>query len=614
MSRDVQLGVDDGVERPEGYINQNRRGCEAPAAFNYMKGSHRVTDQSNDNSIRHEGEAFDPLDPIHDLPHEDVTDAAGTTDTTDIGDTTVDSAILQRLTHDDRGRLRIHIADDTAMYDQLVDRIGTGGLDYIYRNGESMVMATERGISAMGPDRLAAHINNQLAFIRGVGDEARQVMMRSDIARQLANAPESCSNIRELRGVLTIPTMRPDGTIISQRGYDEATQYAYIPTGVRVDVPDEPNDHDIATARKIIMTPFLEYQFKHGDSSMANASGTMITPALRLFDIGHRKAVKFGANQPGSGKSYIASGCSTVYDGKMHPPPESNAEMKKSITGILSEPGSVIYFDNVRGRAAYTSFEALLTSDRWSSRLLGSSRTVDLVNDRLWMMTSNNMRPSPDLARRLLCIDIVTDPDPTKRSFTIRDLDQWFKDHREEYLGAVLTLVRAWIQRGRPMPDDGESDSFSRWRRMIRGILEVAGIPGVFDAEWTRVVDTEESEEGTAFLDEVWSAFGDDEFLTKEVSLAVESGKIDPDSLPDKLARAWPGYVSTAFTKTLGQWFRAHDMTWFGGFAVTFTGNKRKNAKLLRVVRRGLHVTLGRVSCRDRRSSRARVNRCRYFG
>lgn len=485
------------------------------------------------------------------------------------------------------GRIVLNVQDDREMYDAVAERIGMGRLDYIYRNGGSLVLATARGIEPMGANRLAAHVNRRVTFSRMVGNEARFFLMKADIARQLADASEMCRNVRELRGVVVVPTMRADGSIIETTGYDERTRYAYIPDGIGdVDVPEWPSPEQVDAARELVMRPFLEYPFEHGDDGMANTVGFMITPALQLVAPGHRKLVLIEANQQASGKSHIANGASTVYGGTMYTMPKGDAEMRKSLTAILSSPGAVVYFDNARGKLSYPSLEALLTSDHWSDRVLGSSRRVRLANDRTWVITSNNAEQNRDLARRSLRIRIKTGADPAKRRFTIRDLDAWFTRNRAAYLEAVLTLVRAWIIAGSPMPDDNESDSFSQWRRAVRGILAVAGVPGEFDAEWTRVLETEEDEEWHAFLAELHDAFGDREFTLREVAEVV-GDKIDRDSLPGSFADKWTGSDYTgSFTRSMGRQVGFKNGTWFGGLAVEYTGLKRKNAKLWRVIRR----------------------------
>jgi len=41
----------------------------------------------------------------------------------------------------------------------------------------------------------------------------------------------------------------------------------------------------------------------------------------------------------------------------------------------------------------HASFAALLTMPEWTDRLLGQSRSISLVNDRLWLLNGTNVSP-----------------------------------------------------------------------------------------------------------------------------------------------------------------------------------------------------------------------------
>jgi putative DNA primase/helicase len=60
-------------------------------------------------------------------------------------------------------------------------------------------------------------------------------------------------------------------------------------------------------------------------------------------------------------------------------------------------------------------------------------------------------------------------------SFTHPDLLAWIKEQRAALVHACLTLVAAWIAKGRP---DGtvRHGSYARWSKIVGGILKVAGI------------------------------------------------------------------------------------------------------------------------------------------
>ena len=51
-------------------------------------------------------------------------------------------------------------------------------------------------------------------------------------------------DFRVIAGIISTPTMRPDGTILSQHGYDPATQLLLIDPPAMPDIPDNPTRED----------------------------------------------------------------------------------------------------------------------------------------------------------------------------------------------------------------------------------------------------------------------------------------------------------------------------------------------------------------------------------
>jgi hypothetical protein len=57
-------------------------------------------------------------------------------------------------------------------------------------------------------------------------------------------------------------------------------------------------------------------------------------------------------------------------------------------------------------------------------------------------------------------------------------LRSWALEHRGELIWAALTLIRAWIVRGRPEADVRPLGSYEEWSRVMAGILATAGVGG----------------------------------------------------------------------------------------------------------------------------------------
>ncbi|MCX4468744.1 hypothetical protein OOK41_00160 [Micromonospora sp. NBC_01655] len=142
--------------------------------------------------------------------------------------------------------------------------------------------------------------------------------------------------------------------------------------------------------------------------------------------------------------------------------PEDDAELRKQITAILSiTTGPVVVLDNVSGALKSSTLAGLLTTDLWDDRPLGSTSWTRSTNDRIWTVTGNNISIGGDLPRRT--IRTVIDPgqpNPELRTgFAIDNLEGWVKERRGELLHALLTLVRAWVAAGKPLPVERASDT-----------------------------------------------------------------------------------------------------------------------------------------------------------
>jgi hypothetical protein len=248
--------------------------------------------------------------------------------------------------------------------------------------------------------------------------------------------------------------------------------------------------------------------------------------------------------------------------------PPDDAEWSKATTALLSTTSApVVVFDNVTGVQRSSVLAGLLTSSgEQQDRVLGTNnQTVTTINDRVWVMTGNNLSLGGDLVRRTILVQI--DPDmanpESRTSFKIPNLDQWVDEHRNDILHAMLTLVRAWHVAGRPTPFRKQSDSFARWESAVAGILKVAGVPGEFDQESGKKAAGGGDDDGLSMLlDRLWERFEGRSWTVAE-ALTPDGGEfvLDREWLPtpvlDKLARS-----EGAAKKTMGYWLRNRMGRW----------------------------------------------------
>lgn len=392
-------------------------------------------------------------------------------------------------------------------------------------------------------------------------------------AEHALDALDRALNLRTLKGVTHTPMARSDGSILDVPGYDEATGFLYLPT-VDVDpVPLEPTAVQVAAAVQVLRGMISEFAWA-GPHDEANYLGLLLTPLLRELCPPPYKLGAVMARQPGSGKSLLNRILRDVHGGVFRSEmPHDDAELEKTLSSILTcTTAPVVQFDNVSGTLRSSRLAGLLTTATYSGRVLGSTNNVDMVNDRLWTVTGNNLNFGGDLVRRTLWVTIDPGcPDPHLRTGFKLNLPAYVAEHRGEILHALLTLVAAWTAAGSPAVERS-SDDYARWSSVVRGILMSAGVPGEFDhAESARQKLGSDDEGWGDLLQAMRSAFGSRSFTTRElVDRMSGSGFTDPVS--QELVEALPGELhekylrahesAHAIKRSLGMWMKNRNGRW----------------------------------------------------
>ena len=83
-----------------------------------------------------------------------------------------------------------------------------------------------------------------------------------------------------LSGVITTPTLRPDGTILSEAGYDAATQLLLLDPPIMPAIPDKPTRDSAQAALAFLDALLAEFPFAD-DASRSVALSALITPVIR---------------------------------------------------------------------------------------------------------------------------------------------------------------------------------------------------------------------------------------------------------------------------------------------------------------------------------------------
>lgn len=446
----------------------------------------------------------------------------------------------------------------TELFHLMTSIVGDEGrpLGHLYRQGRFLVRVDDEGTEVLGSDAFAGEVDKRITLVkRNAKDEPVMELFPSDVAKRIVTNAGLCEHVRTLAGITAVPLFREDGSLFREEGYDDATRYVLRPDeSVDFDVKDEPTALDVAEAVRTVLFPIAGFPFV-SEADRAAWIGMALTPMLRFIAPGPYKLGLIEAKQAGSGKSFLAEMIAVLHGGDLTPNlPGDDAELRKLVTSILQTPSGVAVFDNVEGRVSSPVLAALLTTSKWTDRLLGRSAKITLPNDRMWVATGNNITIDGDMARRVLrCVINPRMDHPERRLFDFNPVT-WMKANRGAYLSAMGTLIRSWVVAGMPMADATGSDTYAHWQQVVGGVLAHAGVEGTFDAVADRVELGASDLEWFVFLSAVRDCFGDDLWRMAEVVDAIAADKIDPELLPGTLAAKWSGWATPGFTKSLGRW------------------------------------------------------------
>jgi hypothetical protein len=284
-----------------------------------------------------------------------------------------------------------------------------------------------------------------------------------------------------LADIIECPVLRPDGSIISQAGYDNLTRLYYQPASGLVVPPiaDNPPLAQLAEAINLIREIVKDFPFD-SEASRANFFAAMFTPILRPMIAGVTPLHLINKPAPGSGATKLAEVISIIATGNsaaMMTAQKDDEGWRKAIFSLLLRGQSIITIDNIENTLWTPSLASILTANMFQDRILGESKMMTLSNRCTWIATGNNIRIAGDLPRRCVLIKIDAKvPRPWQReasSFTHPNLLEWISGERGNILAAMLTIASAWVRAGKPAPTNLPAlGGFEAYARVVGGVLE----------------------------------------------------------------------------------------------------------------------------------------------
>lgn len=297
-------------------------------------------------------------------------------------------------------------------------------------------------------------------------------------------------NFPALIGVVSAPTLRPDGSILNQSGYDKDTGL-FLDTQSE-DFPPIPTDptreqgqaalrflNDELFNRPCLNSTRPEDQgFSFTESSDRSAALAAVLTALVRFSLPTAPLFLIKATRAGSAKSLLADipalvstgRPATIFDLGVDPD-----EAEKRMLSVLMAGDSVVNLDNLEVPLGGATLCKAMSGETMTGRLLGFNKTATVPTAALFLATGNNVRVVEDMTRRTVVCHLDPQSEaPESRQYD-RNLTTWIPEHRPRLVQAGLTALSAYIAAGRPRQPYPPMGSFEDWDGMVRRALTWLG-------------------------------------------------------------------------------------------------------------------------------------------
>jgi hypothetical protein len=305
-----------------------------------------------------------------------------------------------------------------------------------------------------------------------------------------------------IKGIINTPTMRPDGSLLVDKGYDEATQlYLKSDDDFEIDVPEHPSRDDALAALKLLTDLLSEFPFADGglgvDSiDMSAALAALMTPVLRgAFDI----APLFFIDKPdfGTGGSYFIDLTSCLSTGRVVPPLDASTDQEKlrnELTAKATEGTPILNLDNLVSDLKSKLLSQMITSGIVDVRpFFSNNKTVQCDCRGMTMYANgNNINIVADLVRRTIKCRIDAKMNrPEARKFKHNPIETVLKN-RGKYVSAIFTIVKAYMAKEEKVDDTMILAGLGDWKEKVcHPLMWLGHVDPAMSTEELRALDPE---------------------------------------------------------------------------------------------------------------------------
>jgi hypothetical protein len=307
-----------------------------------------------------------------------------------------------------------------------------------------------------------------------------RVTLPTDAIVSALHARGEWPRMRTIVGIVETPTIRPDGIVIQDAGYDSSTGYLYIPSTEFPRVPDRPTQSEARDALRNLQSIFCDFPYAN-DAHQAVPIAAILTLVARPAIRGATPAFLFDASTRGSGKTLQTDAIAMVLTGRCMPRmnyPYDEDELEKVLGSYALRGAPFFSLDNVARAFGGGALDRVITArDTVDLRVLGRSEVPTLSWRAVVLATGNNLTLYADTARRVLMSRLEPQEErPEQRTeFIHENLLEWVLEQRPALVVSALTILRAYFVARRPDQGCARWGSFEEWSRLIPHACVFAG-------------------------------------------------------------------------------------------------------------------------------------------
>lgn len=276
---------------------------------------------------------------------------------------------------------------------------------------------------------------------------------------------------RVLTAVINAPTLRLDGSILSEAGYDPKTGLLLLGGGDFPPIPQSPTRRQAMEALAALEGLLGEFPFVSEDDRSAGLA--MLITAIVRPSLPTAPMFAITAPTPGTGKSYFADLAAILATGRKAAVVGASCdedELEKRLGSSLMAGDAVLNLDNLDRPLKSERLCQVLSQEAVKFRILGRSTNMDTTTNALVIATGNALRLHDDLTRRAMMIRLNAGEErPELRRFK-RDPVKDAIANRPKYIVAALTVLRAFIV-SKDRPALSPLGSFEDWSNLVRSAL-----------------------------------------------------------------------------------------------------------------------------------------------